>query len=201
VAFALLLVAAVVHRVDAGELEPLWHGFLDVKPVRGTITNLDRMTANLNVRGWLFLPSPDSNGIFPTQEDVIIAIGGPPRENVLTVPRGLVRANPTNTRFSYRGQVAAGTRGVRSVRIRRKPDKSPLKGWYSVEFKVRGLDLLDLYDQDPVCVPIAFIIGDDDGTPSSGPTVLGIELTRKNFESKRFRVRGLCDSGQAWPWL
>jgi hypothetical protein len=190
VAFALFLSSLMAGTVVAGDPRPVFHGFLDVSPVRGRITNLDQLTANLDVRGWLFLPTPESNGVFPEREDVVIALG----ENKFTVPSGAVQANGKATRFSYRAQMRPGESGIRSVRIVRKPDNGPLAGWYAVQFKLRGLDLRELYDQDPVCLSMAFIVGDDDGFS-------GIELTRKTFQSRRFRVRGACDSNNSWPWL
>lgn len=185
VALALLLPSLTARTVVAGDPSPVFHGNLDIYPVRGHITDSDNLTANLTVHRWLFLPDPGSNGIFPEREDVLIAMG----ENKFTIPGGAVRANGKATRFSYRTQMSPGSSGIQSVRIVRRHD-----GWYAVQFKLRGLDLQELDDQDPVCLSFAFIVGDDDGFS-------GVELTRKSFQSRKFRIRGMCDASNSWPWL
>lgn len=184
-AFALLVLCAAARPPGAGGQAPVFHGVLDVRPVRGRI-DPGTGIARLNVRGWLFLTEPGSNGIFPEHEDVLVALGD---ENTFTIPAGELDASASGRRFSYRAKLASGARGIRSLQLVRRPDT-----WYKVRFQLQGLDLPALLTQDPVCMPMALIVGDDDG-------FTGIDLTRRSFTTSRLRVKGACQSDTEWPWL
>lgn len=182
---ALLLLAPTFARPTLGVTftDPVYHGVLDIQPVDGRIDPATGI-AKLAVRGWLFLPTPDSNGIFPEREDIAVMIG----ENTFTIPAGALHESASGKRFSYRAKLSSNTGGVRSLQFVRRPDT-----WYKVRFQVQGLDLPALLTRDPVCTPAAVRVGDDHFAGGNGYT--GVDLTRRTFNARHLRVKGACPSG------
>jgi len=165
---------------------PVHHGVLDVRPARGTF-DPEGGTATLKVGRWKLIITPDSNGIYPDQETVVIAIG----EQSFSLPPGSLRASRNGKVFSYRapkGDASPVPQPIRSLRIKRARD-----GSYAVRFSLVGIDLSQLILQDPVCMPTAVLVGDDDG-------FTGVSYSRPTFESRRLKVPSDCDVGNDWPW-
>lgn len=164
-------------------LTPKYHGALQPQPVSGRIdpeTGISRLV----VKGWLLRPAVDSNGVFPADEPVLVAIG----EESFRIDKGLLRPSRRGRRFFYR---SAGSvqRGVRSMRLRLRPN-----GDYDVRLVLFNLSLGRLLFDYPQCVPMAVIVGDDDG-------FTGVDLDRKSFTSRRLMVRGGCVPEEDWVWL
>ena len=142
--------------------------------------------AEVAVKRWALVLSPTSNGVFPDQEPIVIAIGD---DNFRLEPGTLRRKKNT---FRYRAPKKPKlVRGVRSITIKLRGD-----GSYSVDFRVRGIQLFDLSRRAPLCLPTAFIIGDDDGfigvtydSPGSPPLV-----------SRRVIVAESTCPAEEWPW-
>ena len=166
--------------------KPTFHGVLQTIPARGII---DRKTglASVVVRRWSFIPNPDSNGVFPEREPVLIALGA---SNFL-IPAGMMRMSRNGTVFVYHAAHVRNRRGVQSLRLTHQPDDS----FYTVSFRVEGVDVATLNEEDPLCRPLAVIVGDDDGFVS-------IVLTSPSFHSHRLSLPTTCiDPSASWPWL
>jgi hypothetical protein len=163
---------------------PVFHGVLDVLAARGTI-NPTTGSATLKVHRWRLLLSPDSDGIYPDQEPILIAIDS----NNYYLAAGSMKSSANGKRFTYKGPRDAGPRAIRSVRITRG------RYAYYVSFTLTGVDFSSLTIQNRKCVPTAFIVGDDDGFSGS-------RLRRPSFESRALFLPGGCilDSSE-WPWL
>ena len=136
------------------------------------------------MRRWVFFLTPVSDGIHPDREPTLIALG----EDNFLIPAGALRPSRGGTVFAYRGPRAPDGRRVRSFRLSRKPHD----GFYTVSFKLEGANLTRLQFEDPLCLPLAVIVGDDDG-------FLGVELTSPSFRSRRVVIPKICLGG--WPWL
>jgi hypothetical protein len=187
-AAALVLLVATATAVSAAPISvtatPLFHGTLRVRRASGTV---DRKSgaAVVNVRRWSLELAPGSNGIYPDQEPIVLAIG----EDTFRLDAGMLKAHGKSG-FLYRARPRS-SRGIQSLAIKQSKD-----GSYSVQFSVRGVLLSGLEENAPLCLPTAFIVGDDDGfsgvnydSPGSPPIV-----------SRRVLVgNGFC-SPQAWPW-
>ena len=164
---------------------PIHHGSLDMRPASG---RFDPRTgiATLRVHHWRLKPAADSNGIFPDHEEVVVALG----DDSFVLPAGSLRvAKGRGEIFLYRAPHDAGPRAIRSFRFARRAD-----GAYLVSFVLSGVDLSRLVTQDPACLPMAVIVGDDDGFS-------GAYLTRPSFHSHHVSLPGGCDVGNDWPWL
>ena len=103
-------------------------------------------------------------------------------------------ASPT----ASRAPATAGPRGFRLFRIKQLSDASCAPGirrpCYSVSFTLTGLDLSPLVLQNPLCLPMAVIVGDDDG-------FRGIFLTRRgHFMSPHVAIPRPC-TPPTWPWI
>ncbi len=165
--------------------EPIFNGFLTIRPAGGIIDS-ETGQGSLNVKRWSWLLTPDSNGIAPDLEPVIVAIGETER---IVLPAGLVKASKNGRKFTYRDKEVR--RGLRSLRIWRGKDPSV----WQVKLQLVGIDLSRLTLEFPLCSPMAIIVGDDDGFS-------GVEFDRPDgFTGKRVRVVGFCDTGGEWPWL
>lgn len=187
VAIALLVALVSAGRAwgqPATTATPIYHGILDILAARGTIDPATG-TATLSVRGWRLLLSPDSNGIYPDQEPALIALA----ENNFYLAAGSLKASRHGTRFRYRAPRDAGPRAIRSLCIARRRD-----GTYLVSFKLTGVELSRLTIQNRDCVPMAIIVGDDDGFS-------GASLRRQSFESRQLFLPGSCDAAGDWPWI
>ena len=184
-ALLVALVSGPASAAPATTATPIFHGVLDVLAARGTI-NPTTGSATLKVPRWRLLLSPDSNGIYPDQEPLLIAIDS----NNYYLPAGSMKASVHGTRFTYKAPRDAGPRAIRSVRIVRRPN-----GTYLVGFTLTGIDFSSLTIQNRKCVPTAFIVGDDDGFSGS-------IVRRPSFESRALLLPGGCilDTSE-WPWL
>jgi hypothetical protein len=186
---AVALLAALVSagRVAAGPVTsatPIYHGILDILAARGTI-DPDTGSAKLKIHGWRLLLSPDSDGIFPDQEPTLIALA----ENNFYLAPGSLTASRGGRRFRYRAPRDAGPRAIRSLRLVQRRD-----GTWRVSFTLTGVELSRLTIQTRDCVPMAFIVGDDDGFN-------GARLRRPNLDSRPLFLPGGCDVTGDWPWI
>src|SRR5439155_633686 len=81
-----------------------------------------------------------------------------------------------------------GGRGIRRFRLTHRPADS----FYTVSFKVEGVDLERLNIEDPLCSPLAVIVGDDDGFVS-------VAVTSPSFVSRRVSLPRICiDPSASW---
>jgi len=180
VALLVLLPVAAAAQVSTSAI-PVYHGGLTVRPAHGVI-NENTGRASFSVSNWVLSPVNESNGVFPSQEPILIAIG----EESFRIEPGMVKATRKGRRFTYRAPKGL-TRGIRQLRIQLQKD-----GSYAFRFTLKNVDLSRMRISDPVCVPMALIIGDDDGFS-------GVDLTSNGF-SPRLTVRGRCDNVDSWPW-
>jgi len=186
-AAAVLLVAATVPAADPISVTatPVFHGELKLRPAAGSVDRRSGV-AVVTVPGWELDLASNSNGIYPTEEPIVIAIG----DDAFRLEAGAVRQRGKRGYF-YRARPRP-QRGIDRLTI--KPGKKPRT--YMVQFTVRGVQLFGLEENAPLCLPTAFIVGDDDGfsgvnydSPGAPPIM-----------SKRLLVaNGRC-SPQAWPW-
>lgn len=161
----------------------VYHGFLTIRRAGGTI-NPDTGISTVNVKRWSFLLTPNSNGLVPDEEPVIVAIGDGER---LVLPAGSLTASKSGRKFTYKDKTI--TRGIRSFRIWRGKDPS----LWQVRFQVVGVDLSALTINYPDCLPMAVIVGDDDGFS-------GVEFDRVGgFTGKGVKIVGFCPV-EDWPW-
>ncbi len=176
-----VLVASTVGA-QVSITEPIFHGILTVNPGRG---KLDLETGNgiLKASRWQFDLYPDTNGIFPDQEPLLLSIG---EENFRLAAGKLTTRNQRV--YSYVAKPAP-ERGIRMLRLMRHTD-----GSWGVRFVLQGIDLSAMFVNDPVCRPLALIVGDDD-------FFNGVKLTRKSVSSRRVRIPSDCDVGGGWPWI
>jgi hypothetical protein len=188
IVLALIAVACGVST-SAGQIAvgatPQYHGALDVRPAHGSFDPKSG-TASVKVRGWRWQLYSTSNGIYPDKETVEVAIG----EQAFMLPPGSLRVSRKGKMFSFRAPKTEGPsmQPIRSLRIQKKPDG------YLVRFTVTGVDLSTLLLQDPVCMPTAILIGDDDGFS-------GVQYSRPTFSSHRLKVPSDCSVGDDdWPW-
>lgn len=183
---ALLAVLAAAGAQAQPAVQPVYHGCLEVRAAGGPF---DRVTgdARLRVPRWRFILTPDSNGIFPAAEQILIAIG----ENQAAIDPGAMRVSRNGKVFTYRGPEDAPQPAIRRLRIKERKD-----GSYGVRFTLTGLRFQDLVTSDPLCLPGAIIVGDDD-------FFAGIKLVRPGsfLRSKRFAIPSDCEIGSDWPWL
>ena len=162
---------------------PVHHGELDIRPAVGTINGATGI-GTLRVRRWRLVLAETSNGIFPGQEPVVVALG----EESFVLAAGSLRPSRKGKVFRYRAPADAGPRGFRSFWIARRAN-----GSYLVSFTLIGVDLSALVLQTPVCQPMAVIVGDDDG-------FRGAFLTRPDFR-RRVAIPHGCDVSNDWPWI
>lgn len=196
---AALGMLALVARAQAQPVttaDPKYHGTMVVHRATGTINN-KTFNAILKIgRGasagggstrlnWDFTLAAQSNGIFPDQEPIVVAIG----DDSFTLDAGKVVKNKKGTAYNYRAKGKL-IRGIRSLHL--MPDATDPKWKMSLE--VVGVDLSRLNFEDPICRPMALIVGDDDG-------FTGIVLTRPSFTSKKITIPSSCDVGNDWPWI
>ena len=165
---------------------PVHHGVLRVAKSRGTVNRADGV-AEVTARKWALVLSPSSDGIFPSQEPIVIAVA----EDNFRLEPGMLKAVNRRT-FRYKAPKKPKVeRGVRSITIKQRGD-----GSYSVDFQVRGIQLFDLSRRAPLCLATAFIVGDDDGfigvtydSPGSPPLV-----------SRRVVFGESTCPAEEWPW-
>ena len=199
---ATLLVALVLlfpGRSSAQDAPPIFHGLLDIHPALGRIDK-NVGIGKVQIKRWDLVLRNDSNGIFPTREQVLIAIGDSER---LVVPPGTIRSSPNGKRFTYRDPKA--TRGVRSLQLRQYTKGCIGKACYHVSLALVQVDFSALVIGSPVCSPMAIIIGDDDGFSD-------VALTRPRLVGTTIHVLPACPdppnncpcppgTAGGWPWL
>jgi len=173
-------------QVQPPVIKPLYHGVLQLVPAIGRM-NRKAGTGTLVIRNWTFIPNPDSDGIFPEREPVLIALG----DDSFLMGAGALRVSHRGRLFTYHSKQAPGGRAVRSFRMHHNPADS----FYTVNFKVTGVNLEKLNGEDPLCSPLAVIVGDDDG-------FVDVVVTSPSFESPRVSLPRTCvDPSASWPWL
>jgi hypothetical protein len=170
---------------------PIYHGALGFLPAKGKI---DRTTgiASLKVRHARFVLSPTSDGVFPDREPILVALGA----NDFSLAAGMLKASHGGKVLSYRAprNDPSDLRSFRIWQIVGPGAAGASKGAYGIRFTLRDLNLALLDVQDPLCLPMAVIVGDDDGFS-------GVQLTSPSFQSRRFSIPRDCDTGGGWPWL
>jgi hypothetical protein len=186
----LLVAAAVASGPVAAQLRPVFHGVLSVKGGGGRLDQTAGI-GSLTVKNWVFTLSLDSDGIAPATESIVIGIG---ENDQLVIPAGQVKASRNGKRFTYRNRgIPRGVRSFAMKRLEKAPDGTMR---YAVTLSVVGADLSKLVTSSPTCVPLAVIVGDDDGF--SG---VDIERPRILTGGSRLRVLGACTDVGDWPWL
>jgi len=181
---ATLLAAVAVQAQPVTSADPVYHGQLTVKPARGTI-NRRNGNGTLNIRNWTFEPMALSDGVFPGQEPIIVALA----DDNFRLEAGALHANKKGTVFTYRSTPKKTTRGVTLLRLQKRSD-----GTWGVKLSLVGLDLSRLNLEDPICRPMAVIVGDDDGFG-------GVAITSPSWTSKKVEIPATCDVGNSWPWI
>jgi len=187
---ALSVLVAVTAGSAAAQLRPVFHGVLSVKGGSGSIDHGAGIGA-LRVKRWVFTLSLDSDGISPATEPIVIGVG---ENDQLVIPAGQVKMSRNGKRFTYRSPGIP--RGVRSLTMKRLKDAPDGTRRYATALSVVGADLSKLVTSSPTCVPLAIIVGDDDGF--SG---VDIERPRILTGGSRLRVLGPCSDVGDWPWL
>lgn len=183
-----LAAAVVLVGVDARAQAPLYHGALTIRPAQGGIDKANGI-GSLTVNNWDLLLSPNSNGIAPDREPVIVAMGETER---LVIPAGEVRASRNGKVFTFRSPKVP--RGIRFFQMRKLKDDGGAQARYRVRFSLVGIDLSSLLIEFPLCKSLAVIVGDDDGFE-------GVDLDRPGgFSRSKVRVLGACQA-QEWPWV
>jgi hypothetical protein len=182
-------VVAVARREATAQvtgIEAKYHGVLSIRRATGSIDR-DTGSGTIKVRRWIALATPDTNGIFPDQEAALITVGL--NEDSFPLAAGSLKKSRSGRVFSYRARKSDPGR-LRSFRFWLQKD-----GSYGIRFALSGVELSRLRREDPICVPIAVIIGDDD-------FFNGISLTSPSFTSKKVVVPSSCEvSTDDWPWV
>ena len=196
VAIVLLVGSHVAWSQDPPGGPPVYHGLLDLAPAGHGVLNRTTGDATLSVHGWRYIVADDTNGLLPQSERLIIAIGS--GQNDLYLPPGALRPDRKGRVFRYRAprkatSVGTGSEPPPDPRIRFFRMAKRADGTYRVSFRVRGIELSSLNFNDPVCVPLAVIVGDDDGFATG-------DASSPTFNSRRVTLAsGVCKAG--WPWL
>jgi len=180
----LVLLVPVTCRAQAPAVEPVFHGELEILPAGGSF-DPETGESTIKVPRWRFIPYFDSDGLLPTSEPIVIALG----DNTFTIPAGMVKVSRSGRVFAFRAARDADPRFPKRFRLKLRKDET-----WSVRFTLRGVKLSDLVVTYPVCLPMAVLVGDDDGFS-------GVELTRKSFSSRRVLIEKDCPIGDDWPWL
>ena len=182
-AVALTLAAATARAQISTGATPVYHGTLKI--VRPAVGTLDKSTGigTLRVRGWRWKLKEGSNGIFPTREPLVVALG----EDSFRLDAGSLTPSRNRKVFRYSAP-HPGPRAFRSFRIARRAG-----GSYLVSFTLIGLDLSQLVMYNPVCENLAVIVGDDDG-------FTGVALKTRPAFSPHVAIPHPCKP-PAWPWL
>lgn len=162
---------------------PVHHGTLALARAYGAIDPASGAAA-LRAKRWSLTLAARSNGVFPESEPVLVAIG----EEVFLLPGGSLRARGRSSTLVYRAPKNQ-RRGIRSIRLTPR-----IGGDWLVHVTLANIELSRLLLQDPSCVPIAIIVGDDDGFS-------GIQIRRAGRAGKRLIVTGACTPADNWTWL
>jgi hypothetical protein len=179
-----LCLTVTVFAASVASADPVYHGYLTIRRAGGKI-DPETGISSINIRRWSFLLTPNSNGMQPDVEPLIVAVGETER---LVLPAGSLKASKNGRKFTFSDK--AITRGIRSMRLWRGKDPS----LWQVRLQVVGIDLSALTINFPDCLPMAVIVGDDDGFS-------GVEFSRVGgFTGKGVRIVGFCPV-EDWPWV
>ena len=182
-AVVLTLAAATARAQISTTATPVYHGTLRIlRPAVGTFDTATGI-GTLRVRRWRLGLREDSNGIFPDQEPVVVALG----EESFRLEAGSLTRSRNGKVFRYQAPHDAGPRGIRSIRIAQRARDS-----YLISLTLIGIDMSQLLLRNPVCQPLAVIVGDDDG-------FTGADLMTRPAFSRHVAVPRAC-SVNTWPW-
>ena len=171
---------------------PIYHGVLGFLPAKGKIDPKTGI-ASLKVNHARLLLSPTSDGIFPDREPVLVALG----QNNFSLDAGMLKASHNGKVLTYRAprNTMSGILSFRIWQIAGPGAAGASRGAYALRFTLKGLNLALLNTEYPLCLPMAVIVGDDDGFS-------GVTLMRPNgFHSPNFTIPRDCDATGGWPWL
>jgi len=184
---AIVFVAGFRMAAAQSAPTPKYHGILSIRRATGTI---DRTTGDgtLKVRKWTALLTPDTNGVEPATEPISVSIGL--NGDSYALPAGALKASKSGRVFVYKTKPGEVTKGLKAFRFWRQRD-----GSYGIRFTLVGVSFAELRTEDPVCMPLAVIVGDDD-------FFNGVTLTSPSFFSKRVIATQSCPVNVSdWPWL
>jgi hypothetical protein len=184
---AITAAALVLAATPLWAAPPIYHGALNIRPASGPI-DAETGVMGLTVKRWTFRLDPGSDGVFPAEEQVLIALGDIEQ---YVLPAGFLEPNAKGNRFTYENPLGDNLRrGIKWFRAARAKDET-----WKVAFKLVGVAASRLTFEFPVCEKMAVIIGDDDGFS-------GVELTRPGgLSGSRVKLKGACDDVDDWPWL
>jgi hypothetical protein len=184
--FAGMLGASAALAQVSTSAVPVYHGQLIVRKAKGTIRKTG--DANMQILDWTFKPYRNSNGIYPDQEPIVVAI----QDESFRLEAGSLKPSKGGTLFKYKARGRARrARGIIGARFERLAD-----GSYDVSLTLHNIDLSILNRQTPTdCMPMAILVGDDDGFS-------GVVFDRPlGFRSRTIDVLEPCDTGTDWPWI
>ena len=169
---------------------PVFHGVLSVRCGAGSLDETAGI-GSLRVKHWVLSLARDSDGIAPGEEPIVIGVG---ENDQLVIPAGRVRTSRNGKRFTYRNPGIP--RGVRSLTMKRLKNARDGTVRYRVSLALVGADLSRLVTDSPSCIPLAVIVGDDDGFS-------GVDIERPGIlvGRKKLHVIGACSDVDDWPWL
>ncbi len=181
---AMSLTVGAAHAGPVTTANPVYHGELAMKPAGGAI-NRRNGNATIKIRNWTFKPTALSDGVYPDQEPIIVALA----DDNFRLEAGALRANKKGTTFIYRSTAKKTPRGIRLLKLSRLSN-----GTWGVRLSLVGVDLSRLNLEDPICRPMAVIVGNDDGFG-------GVSITSPSWTSRRVEIPSTCDVGGSWPWI
>jgi hypothetical protein len=192
-----LLLAAVVAMASAvcrgtasGAIAsaaiPVFHGSLVLARGVGSFEQQSG-AARFTVRHWRMTLADGSNGVFPSEEPIVIAVGA----DQFRLEPGALVADRRGRRFRHRVAKGAAARGILRLDIRERSATE-----YDLTFTLADVQLFPLTQSAPVCMPLAVIVGDDDGFS-------GVDFDRPGFPARvtrRLTVRREPCAAETWPW-
>src|SRR5438093_5232448 len=107
-AVALALAAAAARAQISTSATPVHHGKLKIRPAVGSINGRTGF-GTLRVRRWRLVLAPGTNGIFPGQEPVVVALG----DDRFRLEAGSLAPSRNGKAFWYSAPADAGPRTVR----------------------------------------------------------------------------------------
>jgi hypothetical protein len=165
---------------------PVFHGTLQLARGRGSFDGRSG-AARFTVRHWRMVLADGSNGVFPSQEPIVIAVGA----YQFRLEPGALKVDRAGRHFRHRAAKGAARRGILRLDMKRKSSTE-----YDLSFTLADVQIFQLTEQTPVCMPMAVIIGDDDGFS-------GVDFDRPGFPQRATRrlsvLRDPC-AADTWPW-